>query len=131
VKKSFALFVLLALVSITAFAQRRGPDYPRGPVTCAATDVGWEEHFGGHRDCGSCLQKHDRCTETCSIQSFSCTSKGRTAEGRVLVFRGEGRTRWEAENEARRRCDWNRNVRGCIIDACGTRSQVVSRRSCR
>ena len=126
-----AALVLFSLTSLSAFAQRRDPRYPRGPVICKATDRGWEEHFGGHRDCGSCVREHQECVETCSIQTYACTAQGRTAEGRIITFSGQGRDRWDAERDARSRCEWNRNVRGCVIRSCGPRSETVSRRACR
>lgn len=130
-KALFTFVFVFALALSSAFAQWSGRNPSRRQVTCSASDRGWEEHFGGHRDCGSCLAKHNECVETCSIQSYVCQAKGTTAQGRYILFTGQGQNRFEAESEARRRCEWNRNVRSCYITSCSTRSTQVSRRSCR
>lgn len=115
----------------------RTPDrgWERGNVTCSATDNGWEEHFGGHSDCRSCLAKHGSCTERCTIAQYRCQAEGRvrdhrTGRTRVETFFGQGSSRWDAEDEALRDCRWSR-AESCQIKTCLTDQREVSRRSCR
>lgn len=105
--------------------------YSRGRVTCSASDKGWEEHFGGHGSCGSCLQKHSSCVEKCQEIREVCEVEGRDYNGRLSVFVGRGADRWAAEAEARRQCEWNRNMRSCMVTTCRQEAQTISTRSCR
>lgn len=125
-----ALFILCFFVT-DASAQRRPNRYPpSGDVRCEARDQGWEEH-GGHRDCGSCLQQHERCNEVCSRVFVICDATGVTYTGLSLRFQGQGRDQWQASNEARRACEWNRDVRSCTVTYCRESNSRVSSRSCR
>lgn len=125
---------------------RPGPQYPHQPphvpgpgygypaparVVCNATDRGWEEHGGGHSSCGSCLQHHGRCIETCKQVTYLCEVEGTNYYGARSVFRAIGVDRYAAESEARRKCEWNRDMRFCQTLSCRTQEDVVSRRDCR
>lgn len=118
---------------------RPGPQYP-GPgygypaparVVCSAGDRGWEEHSGGHGSCGSCLQQHGRCVETCKEVTYMCEVEGTNYYGVRSVFRAVGVDRYAAESEARRKCEWNRDMRSCYTLSCRAEENVVSRRDCR
>jgi hypothetical protein len=143
-------FAMIALTLMTALTVQAGwwgggplhppgPYYPPAPnygapVTCTASDSGWEEHFGGHRDCDLCLSRHGNCTETCSVQQYNCRVEGRvfdywTNGTRIEVFYGRGNSRWEAEEQAMSDCRWARAE--CMAPTCTLDTQVVSRRSCR
>lgn len=109
-----------------------GYGYPTpGRVTCSASDRGWEEHWGGHSSCGSCLQEHGDCTETCKESTQVCEVQGRDAYGTMVTFTGVGGDRWSAEAEARRSCEWNRNMRSCVTVSCRSQDRTVSTRRCR
>lgn len=153
----FFSFVLVASLMNTADAQYRpgqrpGPGYgqpaprpvpPRpvpGPgygypaparVVCSASDRGWEEHMSGHSSCGACLQHHGRCIETCKEVTYLCEVEGTNYRGVRSVFRAVGVDRYAAESEARRKCEWNRDMRSCYTLRCNTQENVVSRRDCR
>ncbi|WP_255490074.1 hypothetical protein [Bdellovibrio sp. KM01] len=101
-----------------------------GPnVTCSATDKGWEEHWGGHSDCHSCLKKHGSCTETCSANYYATKAEGVDYRGYKMTIESRGDTRYEAEREALRAC--NRRYSECKIVSSTSQSETVSRRSCR
>ncbi len=102
-----------------------------GRVTCSATDRGWEEHWGGHGSCGSCLQEHGNCTETCKETTQLCEVQGTDYYGNLAIYRAVGVDRWSAESEARRKCEWNRDMRSCVTISCQSQDRVVSTRSCR
>ncbi len=132
--KIFALVTLfLATFASDAFAQRRPDDrWPRpGNVRCEARDRGWEEHRQGHPNCGTCLRYHDRCVETCTRSAATCTAEGVGYRGRRMRFVGQGSNRMEAQREAMRRCEWNRNMRHCRVVSCGESRTRVSGRDCR
>lgn len=125
------VFVAFASIQDVSAQYRPRPDYPRGRVTCTVTDSGWEEHWGGHRSCGSCLQEHSRCVEKCSEKMEVCEARGTTYNGSTRIFRGAGPDRWSAETAARRNCEFNRNMRHCSVISCRSESRTVSNRSCR
>lgn len=110
------------------------PDRPRPPrygnITCTATDNGWEEHWGGHSSCRSCLKKHGDCTERCTQTYYVCTASGDDGHGRNYSADGYGDSRWEAQEEAQRNCRYD-GLYGCSITRCDSEDQLVSRRSCR
>lgn len=109
-----------------------GPSrYPQGRVVCSAQDRGWEEHFGGHGSCGSCLQKHGECVETCTEQREMCEVEGLDYYGRTRRYMAMGPDRWSAESEARRQCEWDRDNRSCRTISCRAENRTVSSRSCR
>lgn len=126
---------------------RPGPQYPQQPqrpvpgpgygypsparVVCSAGDRGWEEHSGAHSSCGTCLQHHGRCVETCSEVSQLCEVEGTNYNGVRSIFRAVGGDRYAAESEARRKCEWNRDMRFCRTISCRPEQRVVSRRDCR
>lgn len=111
---------------------RPTPGHPRrGVVVCEASDNGWEEHWSGHRSCGECLQAHGRCTERCSEKMEVCEVRGTTYNGSTITFRAAGRDRWDAEREARRQCEWNRDMRSCMTSRCTQESRLISSRQCR
>lgn len=112
---------------------RPSPDdyYSRGRVSCSASDNGWEEHWSGHSSCGSCLQSHGSCIEQCHEVRQVCEVQGTDYAGRMITFTARGADRWTAEEEARRQCEWSRDMRSCIVITCREESQLISSRSCR
>ncbi|WP_413558649.1 hypothetical protein [Bdellovibrio sp. HCB209] len=134
--KSLFGFILVTLMATSAFAGfgdmfkpgRGGPSYGRN-VTCSATDKGWEEHWGGHSDCNSCLKKHGSCTETCSAEYYSTTVKGRDYRGYEMTVESRGASRYEAEREALRSCNYKYS--DCRVISTNSQSETVSRRSCK
>jgi|GEM_PF-6049799 len=107
------------------------PGYPRqGDVVCEVADRGWEEHRP-HYSCGECLSYHGSCVETCNEVTEVATVQGQDYYGRVFTFEGSGRSRWEAEQEARRNCEWNRDIRNCYVVSNRTATRILSRRECR
>lgn len=108
------------------------PDYQApARVSCSASDKGWEEHWGGHSSCGSCLQHHGNCIETCKEISEMCEVEGTDYYGRPAIFRAVGVDRYAAESEARRKCEWNRDMRYCRTISCSSQDRVISTRRCR
>jgi len=107
---------------------RPAPFY--GGVTCSYQDKGWEEHWRGHGSCGECLAEHGKCVEVCSMEYEVCDITLEDFEGRQTMNRIRVRDRWEAENEARNMCFYNR-LRSCVVTSCSTEREVVSSRSCR
>lgn len=110
------------------------PGYPGGgggyaPVTCTASDRGWEEH-GPHYSCHDCLRHHGTCIETCSQNTVECQAEGVDHYGRRLNFVGMGSDDWSARNEALRACQYN-YASNCYVTSCQSRQNVISRRSCR
>lgn len=105
--------------------------YNRGRVTCSAQDRGWEEHWSGHSSCGECVQRHGNCVESCYEVKQVCEVQGTDYYGRTQIFIAQGPDRWMAENEARRRCEWNRDMRYCQVTSCRQDNQLISTRSCR
>lgn len=99
-----------------------------GNVVCRADDNGWEEHRS-HRSCGECLREHGRCTETCGVTEYISEAQGFDYSGRVVKFRGEGATRYQAENEAIRNCAYNASR--CQNVSTRASEDVISRRECR
>jgi hypothetical protein len=113
---------------------RRNEPFPRdsrGQISCSARDNGWEEHWTGHSSCGECLQKHDRCTESCVELRERCEVQGTDYQGRTRIYVALGPDRWSAESEARRQCDWQRDNRSCVTTSCRPENRPVSNRSCR
>lgn len=100
-----------------------------GNLSCRATDNGWEEHWGGHSDCRSCVAVHGNCTERCSREEYVCEAQGQRF-GRQETYRATDSSRFQAEDRALRDCRMSRAER-CTIKSCNTRSEVVSTRSCR
>lgn len=112
------------------------PDYRpvpdvRGRVSCSASDTGWEEHWSGHSSCGSCLQEHGSCTEKCYEEREICDVQGTDYSGRTMTFSARGPDRWSAESEARRQCEWSRDMRSCVVTSCRSDNLLISSRSCR
>ncbi|MCB0385352.1 MAG: hypothetical protein KDD43_08165, partial [Bdellovibrionales bacterium] len=93
-------------------------------------DNGWEEHFGGHSSCRSCLKKHGDCIERCTQTYYICTASGDDGHGRQFTVDGYGATECEARDEARRNCQYDR-LYGCHVTRCDSEDDVISRRSCR
>jgi len=107
------------------------PNYGNQQVTCSASDKGWEEH-GAHSSCGVCLEKHGQCTETCQVKDTVVYGVGIDPYGRIAKFEGRGGSRYEAQDNLRRVCDYYRLSR-CESDpgkSDSTHSEVISRRSC-
>lgn len=102
--------------------------HARPNVVCSAADKGWEEHWGGHRTCAECLQKHGTCIETCSLEYTTCEAVGTDSLGNSFTVRGSGSDRWEAERNAVRHCE--RNFRSCRSSSCNSKSETVSRTRC-
>ena len=120
----------------------RGPDRGRGRdwrrpdrrwdrnISCAATDAGFEEHWGGHRSCGECLAQHGRCIETCQTNSFVCHAEGLSRFGRDTFEAYSDRSEAEARDEALDRC-YDSGARNCRAIRCDSNRQIVSQNSCR
>ena len=104
-----------------------GESYSRG-YSCSAYDAGWEEHWGGHGSCSSCLSKHGRCIEKCTEEVYTCTVEGTDRFGHTQTYSASHESRWRAEDRAMDRCQWNSN--SCYVKSCDSQSEVVSRRSC-
>ena len=112
------------------------PDYRpvpdvRGRISCSASDTGWEEHWSGHSSCGDCLQDHGKCVEKCYEAREVCDVQGTDYAGRTITFSARGPDRWSAESEARRQCEWSRDMRSCVVTSCRSDNLLVSSRSCR
>lgn len=107
------------------------PRYPQGRISCSASDRGWEEHWSGHSSCGSCLQAHGECVETCVEQRETCEVRGVDYQGRSRTYMASAPDRYSAEYEARRQCEWDRNNSSCSMVTCRSDNKTVSSRSCR
>ncbi|WP_413575849.1 hypothetical protein ACLVWU_15850 [Bdellovibrio sp. HCB290] len=141
--KALLGFIAVTMITVTSFAGhfddmfrpgRGDRDHGRGGwgrpnVTCSATDKGWEEHWGGHSDCGSCLKKHGTCIETCSANYYVVKVEGVDYRGYKMTMESRGESRYEAEREALRSC--NRRYDNCKVVSSNSQSETVSRRSCR
>lgn len=141
--KSLFGFVFVTLMAATSLAGHfddmfrpgRGDDrggrggWGRPNVSCSATDKGWEEHWGGHSDCRSCMKKHGNCTETCSAEYYEVTAEGVDYRGYKMTVESRGNSRYEAEREALRTCNYRYS--NCKVTASNSRSETVSRRSCK
>jgi len=111
----------------------------RGRLECTASDRGWEEHWGGHRDCRECLRKHGKCVEKCYINEFVATAEGYN-HGYRYTEMASGDSRWEAERRAIRRCEMrgDRGRRGrhgrdnnrCRVINVESRKNLYSNRNC-
>lgn len=104
-----------------------GHDGPREGVRCSAQDRGWEEHFGGHRSCGECMDRHGSCVETCEYSEWTCVVEGQRW-GRRAEFEGYGYSDREAEREAYRNCE-DRGARFCHRVSCHSQNRA-ERREC-
>lgn len=100
-------------------------------VTCSASDRGWEEHFGGHSDCNSCLRKHGQCVETCSTQSYRSIAEGLDYRGYRMTVEARGDSQYQTEREAFERCARMYRYSNCHIVSTSPETEIVSRRSCR
>ena len=111
--------------------RRRGPGRNRGSgLSCHAKDYGWEEHFGGHSSCRSCLRKHGSCVETCKRKTYKCTVKGVDyGYDRERTFRGKARRRRRAERKALNHC-YDAGYDNCYSEGCNSRYVTVSRDEC-
>lgn len=129
------LFVGLSLGSISAHALSAGDvvgglvDILRpghgghgGSVRCSAQDQGFEEHFGGHRDCGECLRRHGRCVEVCEYTQVQCIATG-MRWGRPAEFEGYGDSMREARWNAIDNCE-RRGGRNCQVNPRDCREQT-------
>jgi hypothetical protein len=106
--------------------------YPQtGNLYCRSSGLGFESHGAGHFSCGECLSWHAQCLETCREESFECEVQGQDYWGRLVLFRALGSDRFSAERESLRRCEWDRNVRSCMLVRCQPRHQIISQHSCR
>ncbi|MBO9665971.1 MAG: hypothetical protein J7501_04095 [Bdellovibrio sp.] len=108
-----------------------GGGWDRPNVTCSATDKGWEEHWGGHSDCNSCLKKHGSCIETCSADYYVTTAEGLDYRGYKMTVESRGNSRYQTEREAIERCSYFYRYNNCRVLKTESRSETVSRRSCR
>lgn len=111
---------------------RPTPGYPsQGPVSCRSYST---KLFGGklfgYGSCQSCLAKNSKCNEICSEQVNVCTVQGVDYEGFTRDFIGSGGNRFDAEREARRMCDYNRNMRQCVTTGCSINTREISRVRC-
>ncbi|MGE5084953.1 MAG: hypothetical protein ACM3MG_01535 [Bacillota bacterium] len=103
----------------------------RPVVTCSASDRGWEEHFGGHRDCNSCLRKHGQCVETCSAESYRSVAEGLDYRGYRMTVEARGQTQYQTERKAFERCARMYRYSNCRIVSTTPKKEIISRRSCR
>lgn len=113
-------------------APRPRPGYPReGDVSCRvfATRL-FAGRIFGYDSCERCLSSNSACKETCTERVATCTVVGTRDDGVTREFRGAGRDRFDAENEARRACDFNRNMRSCRTKSCGNSTRDYSSRRC-
>ncbi len=102
-----------------------------GDVSCRASDSGWEEHWGGHSDCGACLDKHGSCVEVCSATMYACDAQGIDRNGNSKVVSGKSQSdRRSAMNEALDECEFQ-GLTECRTENCRSNNEVVSRRTCR
>ncbi|MBO9667624.1 MAG: hypothetical protein J7501_12520 [Bdellovibrio sp.] len=116
------LFILLSL----SFALATLPAHAQ--VRCSARDKGWEEHWGGHEDCNSCMKKHGECVESCSLNYVTCEARGVDYLGNAISVKGAGNERYEAESNAVRLCQ--RNFQNCSVVNCTSEAENVSSRRC-
>ncbi|QDK36688.1 hypothetical protein [Bdellovibrio sp. NC01] len=141
--KHIASILLIALFSVNTFAGGLGdwikpgrpnpyePNPGRPNITCSARDNGWEEHWGGHRDCRECVAKHGNCTETCSASYFTCQAEGVDYRGYKMTLEGRAPSRYETERQVMDLCQRQYRYQNCRIISCNENSETVSRRSCR
>lgn len=120
--RAFAFFTLLGI--LFSFEASFGQAY----TTCSYTDRGWEEHWGGHRSCGECTQKHGRCVESCSINYYKCEARGVDAAGGAVTLKGNGQNRWDAERNALKYCQ--RYFNNCSVTSCNTQNEPLFSREC-
>jgi hypothetical protein len=100
-------------------------------LSCRASDTGWEEHWGGHRDCDECLEHHGSCVEVCTATTYACDAQGIDRDGNAQIVRGRSEgSRRDAMNEALDECEF-RGLRQCETQNCNSSRETVSRRTCR
>ncbi|MGE0615264.1 MAG: hypothetical protein AB7P04_06460 [Bacteriovoracia bacterium] len=139
--KSMFLALALVMSAQSAFAMGGGggsspapgpgPGGGFGHAHCSASDKGWEEHFGGHSNCGDCLAKHGGCIERCYVTSYRCIAEGQDVRGITQTFEANSRRSGsDARQEALDRCYYSR-MSGCRIQTCDTDDQLISSRSCK
>jgi hypothetical protein len=126
------LAILMATANVGfAMGSSGGGGLPGGGFSCSYRDAGFEEHFGGHGSCGSCLKAHGECNEECSATSYACTASGASTAGAVAT--SEGYSDY-SENDARERaldrCAMSGN-KNCVVSDCEQRQKLVSSRSCK
>ncbi len=118
-----------------------------GRVNCVASDMGWEEHWGGHgagpseiRACQQCLSIHGDCRYNCSMDQFRCTAQFTPAaqpgqpQAPSSTYPGDLRQdEGSARDSATLRCmQSTQGQQGyCSIQACNRESQVVNSGRCR
>ena len=107
---------------------RPGDGYGNGPA-CASFDFGWEEHFGGHRDCRDCMARHGRCYEDCNFSEFSCVAQGQKW-GRLFEVEERGYDERDTEDRALWACH-NRGGNYCRLIGRCNRADRSERRECR
>lgn len=125
---SIALFFLTTTSNI--FANGGSPPSRYGAMSCSASDAGYEEHWGGHSNCGDCLRKHGNCVERCNRDEFSCTAEGTRRDGRIDSVTAFDMREFAARDRALQRC-YDSRLRGCRISNCFNNMVEVSSRSCR
>lgn len=125
-----AIVMFLGLTSgTTAWAGGGGSPSNGSGVTCSASDSGWEEHWGGHGSCSSCLAKHGNCTERCTQSEYECTAEGELREGQVETVSAYDRDEYYARDRALERC-YRSRLRGCRVTGCTSQAVEVSSRTC-
>ena len=102
-----------------------------GGFSCTYNDAGFEEHFGGHGSCSSCLKSHGECNEECSATSYSCTASGTSTAGAVETTEGfSDFSENDARDRALDRCVMAGN-KNCVVADCDPERKLISSRSCR
>ena len=105
-----------------------------GGFSCTYNDAGFEEHFGGHGSCSSCLKSHGECNEECSATSFACSASGTSLSGNGGTMEtAEGYSDFsesDARDRALDRCVMAGN-KNCVVDDCEPQRKLISSRSCR
>ena len=106
--------------------RRRRHDRRRGSSrSCSAEDRGWEEHYGGHQSCQSCLRKHGSCIETCEKKTYECKVKGFNYDDDwERTFKGKARRRQKAKNKAIDRC-YDAGYDSCYSQGCDSSYSTV------
>ncbi|MCX5784474.1 MAG: hypothetical protein NTX59_02165 [Elusimicrobia bacterium] len=119
-----------------------------GRMNCVASDMGWEEHWGGHgggpselRACQECLQVHGDCRFSCSVEQFRCTAQFNPApvaagqpQPAPSTYTGDLRPdQGSAQDSAVLRCmQSTQGLQGnCSVTNCNRESQVVRSGRCR
>lgn len=100
----------------------------RGAYECVAVDRGFEEHWGGHSSCSSCLRKHDKCVKKCYEVYYISRAEGIDEYGNKVEHVEAGFSRYKAENLALQGCQAKANH--CKVTDTQRRKELASTRRC-